>query len=222
LTAHKDFDDIVLLVDALESKSLDEACLRFAFSPKHLNRIRGIALFRVVENEFLELVSSFGEHILDLETITDIWGKNKVASSVRNQNSEFAQESHGEVGVIPLISTGLGRGVLVISSSDGNPLPATVKERFREISIVGGHLLEAVFSEKSNPTTRARGVDSAALSVRQLEVLQLVKISMTNESIARKMHVSVSTVRQDLMKIFKVLNVSDRKSAGARATELGI
>jgi DNA-binding CsgD family transcriptional regulator len=187
-----------------------------------LNLIRGVALFRVVENEFLELVSSFGEHILDLENITDIWGKNKVASSVRNQKSEFAQESYGEVGVIPLISTGLGRGVVVISSSHENPLPVTVKEHFREISIVGGHLLETVFSDKSNPTIRQGGAASAALSVRQLEVLRLVKLSMTNESIARKMHVSVSTVRQDLMKIFKVLNVNDRKSAGTRAAELGI
>lgn len=217
-----DRDYVSVLSDVLESRSLDEACMRFAFSTHHRGSIRGIALFRVVKSEFIELSCSFGDHVLELESFSNVWKEDIVGRCVRSQNSEIVSVGDSEVSITPLVSTGLGRGVLVVSSIKGQSLPSEVKKFHRAISLVGGHLLEKLFPETHSAVVGTTALSGDSFSSRQLEILRLVHSGVTNESIARKLHVSVSTVRQELMRIFKLLAVTDRKSAAEKAVDLKI
>jgi DNA-binding NarL/FixJ family response regulator len=60
------------------------------------------------------------------------------------------------------------------------------------------------------------------LSPREREVLQLLAQGQTNREIARKLIVSVSTVKIHVEHILAKLNVSDRTQAAVRAIELGL
>ncbi len=92
--------------------------------------------------------------------------------------------------------------------------------------------LWAEFSQQKEPaahglTPQARPLsgDSSLveeLSARELEVLTHVAAGLSNQEIARKMVVTVGTVKKHINNIFGKLQVSSRTQAVARARELGI
>jgi DNA-binding NarL/FixJ family response regulator len=64
--------------------------------------------------------------------------------------------------------------------------------------------------------------DISALTDRQLKVLDEMAIGKTNAQIARTLNVSESTVKQECVRLFKVLGVSTRQRAVAVGKEMGI
>ncbi|HEX7974528.1 MAG TPA: response regulator transcription factor, partial [Anaerolineales bacterium] len=60
------------------------------------------------------------------------------------------------------------------------------------------------------------------LSPRELEVLAWIAAGLSNQEIARKMVVTVGTVKKHINNIFGKMQVSSRTQAAARARELGI
>ena len=63
---------------------------------------------------------------------------------------------------------------------------------------------------------------AAPLTPRELEVLRLVKLGLTNRQIAARLVISVGTVKNHVEHIIQKLGTSDRTQAVVRALELGI
>ena len=63
---------------------------------------------------------------------------------------------------------------------------------------------------------------AAALSRRELEVLELVKDGLSNQQISKKLFLSQATVKSHLVHIYAKLGVDSRTSAVAAATERGV
>ena len=55
--------------------------------------------------------------------------------------------------------------------------------------------------------------DASSLTARQMKILTAMVEAKTNHEIAEELGFSISTVRQETMKIYKVLGVSDRRAA---------
>lgn len=68
----------------------------------------------------------------------------------------------------------------------------------------------------------ASGDDDHALSKRELEVLQLVAQGASTEAVARKLFISVKTVKNHLAKIYEKLDTTDRTQAVVEGLKLGI
>jgi LuxR family transcriptional regulator, maltose regulon positive regulatory protein len=60
------------------------------------------------------------------------------------------------------------------------------------------------------------------LTERELEVLQLLRGTLSLRDIARELHVSQNTVKTHTQAIYRKLGVSDRQDAVAKARELGL
>jgi LuxR family maltose regulon positive regulatory protein len=60
------------------------------------------------------------------------------------------------------------------------------------------------------------------LSLRELEVLQLIALGRTNQEIARQLIISPGTVKAHTASIYRKLDVVNRTEAAARARQLGI
>jgi LuxR family maltose regulon positive regulatory protein len=60
------------------------------------------------------------------------------------------------------------------------------------------------------------------LTSRELEVMQLIAAGNSNQTIAEKLVITVSTVKKHTGNIFGKLNVSSRTQAIARARKLGL
>jgi DNA-binding CsgD family transcriptional regulator len=95
-------------------------------------------------------------------------------------------------------------------------------------------LLSELMAINSMPRIRTSGLLSklyfdsldldevSALTPRQLRVLDEMAIGKTNAQIARSLNVSESTVKQECVRIFRVLGVSTRQRAVAMGKEMGI
>jgi DNA-binding NarL/FixJ family response regulator len=62
----------------------------------------------------------------------------------------------------------------------------------------------------------------SALTDRQLRVLDEMAVGKTNGQIARSLNLSESTIKQECVRLFKVLGVSTRQRAVAVGKEMGI
>jgi DNA-binding NarL/FixJ family response regulator len=60
------------------------------------------------------------------------------------------------------------------------------------------------------------------LTPRELEVLSHIALGKSNREIARELHLSISTVKTHLERIFSKLEVGDRTQAALRAAELNL
>lgn len=89
---------------------------------------------------------------------------------------------------------------------------------------VATRLLRRVMDDpKPEPNGRAKGESLLGLlSARESEVLGLVARGCTNRQIARKLLISVSTVKKHVRSVISKLGVSDRTQAAVRAVELGV
>lgn len=95
-------------------------------------------------------------------------------------------------------------------------------------------LLSELMAINSMPRIRTSGIlsklyfdsleldDISALTARQLRVLDEMAIGKTNSQIARSLNVSESTIKQESVRLFKVLGVSTRQRAVAIGKEMGI
>ena len=60
------------------------------------------------------------------------------------------------------------------------------------------------------------------LSERELEILQLIALGMTNREIARQLVVAPGTVKAHTASIYRKLDVANRTEAASRARQIGI
>lgn len=69
---------------------------------------------------------------------------------------------------------------------------------------------------------RVDGVGKPALTTRELEVLKLMVLGMTNAEIAKKLIISEHTAKAHVSHILQKFSVSDRLLAVVKAMRLGI
>lgn len=69
---------------------------------------------------------------------------------------------------------------------------------------------------------RARGSDTATLTAREQDVLQLVRKGLTNAAIGGELFISEATVKTHLLRTFKKLGVDDRTAAVMTALDRGL
>ena len=87
-----------------------------------------------------------------------------------------------------------------------------------------GKLLAAINDKTVSPTRmsprQTAGSLVEPLSERELEVLRLIASGVSNRDIARKLFVSLATVKTHINNIYRKLQVRTRTQAVARAREL--
>jgi len=76
-----------------------------------------------------------------------------------------------------------------------------------------------IFNRGSTPSSLTENIE---LTERQLKILRGIASGKTNHSLAHELGYSVSTIRHETMRIFNLLNVSDRKASAQAALALGL
>jgi DNA-binding NarL/FixJ family response regulator len=69
---------------------------------------------------------------------------------------------------------------------------------------------------------RAVSLQASTLSPREIEVLRLLQLGLTNREIAARLEISSGTVRNHTSSIYEKLDVRNRTEAVARASALGL
>ncbi len=82
--------------------------------------------------------------------------------------------------------------------------------------------IEAAGSREAEVDEELRTKMLEALTDRELEILDLLSIGMSNQQIAQRLFLSLSTVKTHVHRIISKLEVSDRTQAAVRAIRLGL
>ena len=93
-----------------------------------------------------------------------------------------------------------------------------------------GKLLTVLGAATQDDGRRVKGVGRGiepsslieSLSTRELEVLRLMALGLTNQEIAAQLVIAVSTAKKHVSNIIGKLGVTNRTQAVARAQELGL
>ncbi|AFR06034.1 MULTISPECIES: response regulator [Nocardiopsis] len=97
-------------------------------------------------------------------------------------------------------------------------LAEAVRSAARGETVLSGHLAGKLLTgvrRRSEP-------EGPSLSPREVEVLRLAADGHTNAVIGRTLHISATTVKTHLMRIYEKLGVGDRTSAVTRALRRGL
>ncbi|MEU1902119.1 response regulator transcription factor [Nocardiopsis dassonvillei] len=96
-------------------------------------------------------------------------------------------------------------------------LAEAVRAAARGETVLTGRLAGRLFTGM-----RRRGEPAAVLSPREVEVLRLASEGRTNTAIGRALHISATTVKTHLMRVYDKLGVGDRTSAVSQAIRRGL
>ena len=158
---------------------------------------------------------------------------------------ETSVAAAGEVGFVPrLEDADSGRWIGVLEEQDGVVrasqalamgasgiiLPEMAPEEFEPTLVALSHsksvylpgTLARALAGAAVERPHLRGVARERLTPREVEVLALVAQGESNAEIARRLHVSVNTVRTHLHSLFMKLDVSGRTMLIREAWELGL
>jgi len=76
--------------------------------------------------------------------------------------------------------------------------------------------------QRSQAEQTADAILSSGLSNREIDVLKLLEMPLTNKEIAQRLFISSETVKKHNFNIYRKLGVNDRRQAVAAAKKLGL
>ena len=126
----------------------------------------------------------------------------------------------GDESVVSAVKAG-ARGYLV-KGADRAEIAAAIDAAARGQAVFGSGVAASVLGRLSEPP-RAKGTSSVfpQLTERELEVLDLLGVGLSNAAIARKLFLSEKTVRNHVSNILAKLPAPDRVAAGEMARTAG-
>jgi len=121
------------------------------------------------------------------------------------------------------LTAGVPAGLLRPFLDAGEPLQRLLGEAGRRPA-TSAHVqaLRAAGSAAAVILSTTDGPGQGTLSARELEVLRLLATPLSGPEIARKLFVSINTLRTHTKRIFTKLDVNTRASAVSRAADLGL
>jgi LuxR family transcriptional regulator, maltose regulon positive regulatory protein len=140
----------------------------------------------------------------------------------------LALAAGGDVGqalslLADAVPPAIAQGYIRTFVDEGAPMEALLRSLLRSGSVPEVQSLLAAFPTTRLETSLPSGVDfrpESALSAREVEVMRLLAAGMSNQQIADKLVVALSTVRTHTKHIYRKLGVQGRVRAVARATAL--
>lgn len=207
-----------------ESQDEWEFCRRLVYSDVFDQELIGCSIASINNLGEIEYRAKFGQ-IEVTEFGENIWDRAIVANSIRAQKAQFlklAKDADKPINVlsVPVFFSKSPLGVVLVASRDDF---SNVNEEILFLfSSLVAFVMKLGFRQGASTQSGLKLIDAPEpLTSRQVRVLELMALNLTNADIARELMMSESTIRQESVRIYKALGVSDRNSAVKRGMEFG-
>lgn len=201
----------------LDSESLEDLCENFVFADFLDSQCHGAFLFSVNHESDLILEAHYGQrhHLLEDKILG--WDDHPVIHALRARKNNYGIFANKGVLAVPLINMKKPVACLVLlfdGSNEVNPMPDTL---CKVLSKAAGFFFGVKPIQQKR---RIRTVDQQ-VSARQRSILKMIGERFTNAQIGRELNLSESTVRQETIKIYSLLNADGRVDAVDKARTHG-
>jgi DNA-binding CsgD family transcriptional regulator len=169
-------------------------------------------------------IAGFGESVFDSIEEISAWDENPASKCILKKDQVFIGPDKGlgesPILAIPFIKQDVPVGCLAMAFSREfaeSPVAASIVPAFSQL---GAFFLE---NSLTNPITNLQKISTPEeLTTRQIQILSYMGDGLTNSEIAAQVLLSESTVRQETIRIYRILSVKSRQDAVLAARSLGL
>ena len=211
-----------------QSKNALDLCRRIAHAEFMDGFCHGVAAYLLDQRSMLVEVASYGRAFdFGAEGIST-WDDNVMARAVRSRKIVEEQSEDLTLYALPIELAGVTTGAFLFTLSKKVPNPVFSKQVTSMLASLGGLFMDnkgLSLKESSGVAQNDERQNAASiqeLTSRQLKILELVADGLTNAAIAKVVLLSESTVRQETIRIFRVLNCHSRTEAIVKARAIGL
>lgn len=211
-----------------ESASAQDLCRRATHSEYFKGMCRGVAIYLLDQKSALVQVAGYGNVPDDSQAHISAWDDNFLASSVRSRSISYELGENGIHACLPIEMAGVITGAMMFSYSADYKPSNPDREGAKLLSNLAGLFMDTKgisFAPRIGApvaTTESEEVAAQELTTRQVRILHYVADGLTNAEISKHVLLSESTVRQETIRIFRILKCHTRSEAIVKARAMGI
>ncbi len=213
-----------------KSTNAQDLCRRVAHSELMDGNCHGVSAYLLNQRSVLVEVASYGKaHEFEEDEIS-AWGETVLSRAVRSRRIATDHVEDAILVALPIQHAEVITGCFMFKLSKGTPAPEFSDELTAMLSALGGMFMENKgLSLKTPSNGNGNGhvpndepVAVQELTSRQVKIIKLIAEGMTNAEIAKVVLLSESTVRQETIRIFRILKCHSRSEAIVKARATGI
>ncbi len=211
-----------------QSSNAQDLCRRIAHAEFMDGFCHGVAVFLLDQRSMLVEVASYGQNFDLGQDEISTQDVNVLSKAVRSRNIAVESLDTATLFALPIELSGVTTGAFLFTLAENAPSPAFSKQVTSMLSRLGGLFMDNKgLSLKASSSNQQSDTALSASSVqemttRQLNILQLMADGLTNAAIAKIVLLSESTVRQETIRIFRILKCHSRTEAIVKARAIGI
>lgn len=213
--------DVVDLV--VSSQSIQDLCRRFVHEDFAQGMIQGSHIYSINTSLDIVLEIGYGKTTNRVRPIASAWEEDSpLARCVKSKALVFSQDGENSHLAIPLLRENIPIACLMLvldSSCTSTPISEVT---FDVVSKIGAFFVETKPTRDAQKAARKPENSVGALTQRQRRILQLASEGLTNAAIGKEVSLSESTVRQETIRIYRILDANGRLDAITKAKLVGV
>jgi DNA-binding CsgD family transcriptional regulator len=211
-----------------QSSNAQDLCRRIAHAEFMDGFCHGVAVFLLDQRSMLVEVASYGQNFDLGQDEISTRDANVLSKAVRSRNIAVESLDTATLFALPIELSGVTTGAFLFTLAENAPSPAFSKQVTSMLSRLGGLFMGTKGLSLKEPALNQKFEGSLTTSsaqemtTRQLKILQLMADGLTNAAIAKIVLLSESTVRQETIRIFRIMQCHSRTEAIVKARAIGI
>lgn len=229
LEQNEEFKAIQAGIEVLsQSTTASDLCRRVAHAEFMDGFCHGVAIHMLDQRSVLVEVASYGKHPEFGADEIFAWDENVMAKAVRSRKIAIEVTASSTLYALPIELSGVTTGCFIFNLSKTVPKPIFSKQVTSMLSSLGGLFMDNKGISLAKVTSalahdvNENKTSTQELTTRQLRIIELMADGLTNATIAKQVLLSESTVRQETIRIYRILNCHTRTEAIVKARALGL
>jgi DNA-binding CsgD family transcriptional regulator len=211
-----------------QSSNAQDLCRRIAHAEFMDGFCQGVAVYLLDQRSYLVEVAAYGRSFDFGTTEISAWDDSLLARAIRSRKIVVDTEAESTLFALPIELAGVTTGAFLFTLSAKVPSPIFTKETTSMLSSLGGLFMDNK-GLSLRPTPASGGLTPQdevlpvqELTTRQVQIIHYMADGLTNAEIAKLVLLSESTVRQETIRIFRILKCHTRSEAIVKARASGI
>lgn len=216
-------------VDMLSnSANAQDLCRRLTHSEYFKGMCRGVAIYLLDQKSSLVQVAGYGDIPEEPQAQLSAWDDSFLATGIRARKITHEFETDVTRACLPVEVAGVVTGAMLFTMSPNHEPDDPSHEDSKLLANLAGLFMDTkglTFAPRVGSAIAAAEPEEVAvqeLTTLQVKILHYVADGLTNAEISKHVLLSESTVRQETIRIFRILKCHTRSEAIVKARAMGI